>query len=79
LDISDNIAIATGENSVSIRSYGEQIESVVIYDIAGRKIYNKHDIFDNYFVVSDIVQNSQALVVKIILKNGLVINKKIVF
>jgi flagellar hook assembly protein FlgD len=57
----------------------ENIQSVAIYDVIGREIYSQDAINAKEFSKTNVVQNTQTLLIKITLANGVVVSKKIVY
>lgn len=78
LDLSQ-VIVAKIDQSIFIKSNNKQIEKVQIFDLLGRLIFEENKLETNEYEVSDIVQSHQALIIKLILENGLVINRKIIF
>ncbi|AWA29033.1 hypothetical protein HYN48_02425 [Flavobacterium magnum] len=76
---SENVAVAVNKNLLSIKSVRENISAVAVFDIAGRKVFEKGDLQTHEFSARDIVLNHQALIVKITLDNGTTVTKKIVY
>lgn len=75
----NNITVAVNKNVLSIRSVKEAISGTTIFDIAGRKVFEANDIDTNEFSTRDIVLNHQTLIVKIMLADGNIVTKKIVY
>jgi hypothetical protein len=75
----NNVAVAVSDAQISVKSYAKAIESIVVYDILGRQIFSKNGVNANGFTIVGVTANEQALIVKIKLENGVVVNRKIVF
>lgn len=72
-----DVIVYSQNNTLNIKSMGEELKNVVVYDILGRELAVKNNInsFDSYI---NGLTKSQSLIVKITLKNGSVISKKII-
>lgn len=77
--LENSIAVAVSEAQINVKSYAAPIESVAVYDILGRRLFSKDDVNANEFSVADVTTNEQALIVRIKLENGILVNRKIVF
>jgi hypothetical protein len=76
-DSINEILVASNSNEISIESDIENINSVLIYDVLGREIYQIKDINATSYTITDLNATQQTLLVKILLNNGLTITKKI--
>ncbi|NHN27346.1 T9SS sorting signal type C domain-containing protein [Flavobacterium jejuense] len=75
----DEIQINT-DQFIEIKSLSNKnIKSVVVYDVLARKVFDKENISNNSFVISNLNKNNTTLIVKIKLDNNLVVSKKIIF
>lgn len=77
-DLSNTVLIVANESNVIVRSANENISSIEVYDLLGRRILTKKN--ENSTEVSFAKQNikNQAVIVKVKLENGEVVTKKIV-
>lgn len=75
----DSVLIYPTNGNITINSSNEKISSVRVYDILGKQIYEKTNINNNEFVISDIMAQNQSLIVKLTLVNGQQNTKKIMF
>ena len=71
------VVSTTSHNQIDIKSYAENMNSVVVYDILGRVIYNNSQVNLKELEISNVVFTQQAFIVKITLENGFVVTKKI--
>jgi hypothetical protein len=71
------VTIFKNKNNIQIKSQYETIEQVYVYDLTGRLIFENKNINTNSFEIKDMNTAQQALVVKIILKNGAISTKKV--
>ena len=75
----DNLVkIGTGKNQINIFALNENLKSVEVFDIVGRRIYSNNSINKKTIFINDISANNQVLIVKVNLENGVVISKKII-
>ena len=74
----ENLNVFTENEKLNIIS-SEEMESINIFDILGRNIYKKENINDKSFAISSLVNQTQALILKIKLANGQTIEKKVMF
>ena len=75
----DNLVkIGTAKNQINVFALNENLKSVEIFDIVGRKIYSNNNINKKTIFINDIQANNQVLVVKIYLENGVVVSRKII-
>jgi hypothetical protein len=72
------VAVAASDAQISVKSYNEPIKAIAVYDILGRQVFNKVNVDAHEFAIQNVTER-QALIVKVTLKNGTVVNKKIVF
>jgi hypothetical protein len=75
----NNVIVASDKKTLKIKSVMENIQSVAIYDVIGREIYSQDAINAKEFSKTNVVQNTQTLLIKITLANGVVVSKKIVY
>lgn len=76
-DSTDNVFIAT-KNALKVFSTAEQIESISVFDLLGRTIYNKNKINANEFTIP-VERVNAPLIVKVKLTNGVVVDRKVLF
>ena len=74
----NSVQIISNEN-ISIKSNNEELETVIIYDVLGRKIGNYDSINSYVFTIKDLLKNNSALFLHIKLKNGIIVNQKVIF
>jgi hypothetical protein len=75
----ESISVSSKNKQLQINSTKGFINEIVIYNLAGRKIYQKNDINDVDFSVFNLPVGHQVLLVKILLQNGQSVTKKIMF
>ncbi|MFV7233950.1 T9SS sorting signal type C domain-containing protein [Flavobacterium sp. ZB4R12] len=75
----DNTVLVSNKNKqIKINSSVEAINKVQVYDLSGKSVYQKINVYTNELTISNLVINYQALLVKIVLQNGKTVTKKIV-
>lgn len=57
----------------------EPIKSVLVFDLLGRKIYEKNDINVSQLILEELMSNKETLVVKTTFENGNTITRKIIY
>ncbi|MBG6110853.1 hypothetical protein IWX84_001735 [Flavobacterium sp. CG_9.10] len=77
--LDNQIVISKDKNELKIKSELETIKRITVFDILGRKIFEKDVINSNEFHTSSIALNNQTVVVKVTLNNGKVISKKVIY
>ena len=55
------------------------MKNVMVYDVLGREIYKEYDINTKEFFIKEIKPSQQVLLIKIVLENGQILSKKIIF
>jgi hypothetical protein len=79
-DLNDNaVVIAKDKNELKIKSQQENIKRITVFDLLGRKVFDKDSINNNEFRTSKIFLNNQMVLVKVTLTNGKVISKKVIY
>jgi hypothetical protein len=77
--LNNTVLVSNKNKQMKINSSEEVIDKVQVYDLLGRLIYQKINVNTTEFLISNLVSNRQALLVKIILENGQTVTKKIVY
>ncbi len=75
--LENGIFITKYKNELKIKSETETIERITVFDILGRKIFDKQSINSTEFRIVNNNITQQILIVKVVLENGNVISKKI--
>ncbi|MNK79439.1 hypothetical protein D3C87_991060 [compost metagenome] len=57
----------------------ENIKEVQIYTLGGQLLYNKSKIDSKELKIENLYSSNQVLLTKVILENGHMVNKKIIF
>jgi hypothetical protein len=79
-DTTNNQILVSNKNrQLTINAFDDFIDKVVIYDAAGRKIYQKRNVANKELTVLNLASGQQVLLVNVVLQNGRKIIKKIVY
>jgi len=79
-DIKENSVLVSIKNKqIKINSFVDTIEKVTIFDLLGRKLYQKDKINSNEFLLTDLRASHETLIVKTSLQNGKTVSEKIIF
>ncbi|WP_284650787.1 choice-of-anchor D domain-containing protein [Flavobacterium terrisoli] len=76
-ELSNSVIVATNHGEVSIKSYVETIDEVIVYDILGRQLFQSKGINSNDFTATNISLSQQSLIVKVKLESGAIVTKKV--
>tara|TARA_R110000868_G_scaffold107860_1_gene294876 strand:- start:2874 stop:6785 length:3912 start_codon:yes stop_codon:yes gene_type:complete len=80
VELTDKTVMVSSKNKeVKIASSNELIDSVMVYDFAGKQIYKKGNIASNNLFISSLVASNSPLIVKVKLQNGQITSQKIVY
>lgn len=71
----DAVIVSSNLQTLTITSRNETIAKVTVFDILGRKIYDNNQVSDVIHQI-DNLKSQQTVVVKIVLQNGVVVNRK---
>ena len=71
----DAVIVSSNLQTLIITSRNETIAKVTVFDILGRKIYDNNQVSDVIHQI-DNLKSQQTVVVKIVLQNGVVVNRK---
>ena len=77
---SDNeVIIYTNNQSLEIKSSVHNIEKVVVYDVLGKKVFEKEAINSTTLQMTSLYKSQSILFVKTLLSDGGIVVKKIIF
>jgi hypothetical protein len=76
---SENLIVVSKNKVVTLKSYRSALEQVLIYDVAGRLIYDIPQIKAFDLVIDDIHSGNQVLLIKVFFEDGSKTSKKIIF
>lgn len=77
--LSNTVLVSNKNKQIKINSSIEMIDKIQIYDLLGKKVYEKINVNANEVFLSNLVVSNQVLLVKIILENDKTITKKIIY
>lgn len=75
----NQVLISKDKNDLKIKSELENIKRITVFDLFGRKVFDKEVINSNELSISNSTLNKQIVIVKVILANGNVISKKVIY
>lgn len=75
----DYIRVINKNKQIQINSEGGKIDKVTIYDLSGRKIYQRNNVDTIMFSVSCLVSHQEVLLVKIVLQSGHTVIRKMLY
>jgi hypothetical protein len=74
-----SLLISIKNKRITVTSSEETISQIQIYDLLGRKIYDKAKINAQEYVIDHLLSSEQTLIVKTTLANGVINSQKIIF
>ena len=77
--VNSSVVISKDKNELKIKSELEIIKRIVVYDLLGKKVFEKEAVNSTEFRSSAIGFSQQIGIVKVTLDNGQVISKKVIF
>jgi hypothetical protein len=75
----ESVQIFIKNKELQINSATTVIDKIMIYNLFGRKMYQKNNVDNIKFAVLNSVLSQQILLVKIVLQNGHTVTKKIIY
>jgi hypothetical protein len=75
--LNNSVVVASNQGELTIKSYLQTIDEVLVYDVLGRQLYQAKGIGANDFRASNVSLSQQSLIVKIKLESGTIVTKKI--
>lgn len=77
--LENQVVISNKNKQIKVYSKAETIDNVVVYDLLGRKLFQKDKVDSSEIIISNLISSQQVLLVKVILKKGNEVTKKVVF
>ena len=77
--VNSSVVVSKDKNELKIKSEIETIKRVTVYDLLGKKVFEKEAVNSTEFRSSSIGFSQQIGIVKVTLDNGQVISKKVIF
>ena len=75
----NSVYVFKENNQPKIVSTKSNIASVVVYDMLGRIVFSKDNVNTSEVVLSNLIANNQALIIKTTLENNVTVAKKFIF
>jgi len=76
--IKNAVIVSVKNRSITVNSSLENIKGITVYDLLGRVIYDNNKVNAKDFTIQEANASQQALVVKILLDNGMETSRKII-
>lgn len=78
-NLKSEIFVYNQNDQIGINSTSEKIATIEIYNVLGQLIFEEKNINQKTFLISKLVNQNQALIIKATLENGQTIAKKLIF
>jgi hypothetical protein len=78
-DVKNGVLVSSKNKEIQIKSSDELIDKVVVFDFSGRQLYSKTKIAASDYKIQTLIPTDQGLIVKVVLQNGQIVSKKIIF
>lgn len=75
----NSVYVFKENNQPKVVSTKSKIASVIVYDMLGRIVFSKDKVNASEVVLSDLIANNQALIIKTTLENNVTVAKKFIF
>lgn len=75
----NSVYVFKNNNQAKIVSTKSNITSVIVYDMLGRVVFSKDKVNASEVVLSDLLANNKALIIKTTLENNVTVAKKFIF
>lgn len=76
--IDSSVLVSANDGQIKIKSINYSLSEVSVYDVLGREILKKTNIASSDLILNNISARNQALIVKIKLENGDIVNRKVI-
>jgi hypothetical protein len=77
--LENQVVITSKNKEININASVNYIDKVFVYDVTGKQIFLKSKIDKKEFIISNLGNTDQILIVKVLLQNKSVVTKKIIF
>jgi hypothetical protein len=77
-ELNNSISVVANQE-IQIKSSNESMQSIVVYDVLGRKLFDNKQVNATQLGISQIQQNNTTLLIKITTQSGARIIKKIIY
>ena len=76
--IDSSVLVFANDGQIKIKSINDLLSEVSVYDVLGRKILKKTNIASSDLILNNISARNQAMILKIKLENGGIVNRKVI-
>lgn len=73
------VAVFVKDNSININTGNSEMQTIVVYDIQGRKLFEQNEVNNSEFTINTLAKSNQVLILQIKDQNNNSITKKLVF
>jgi hypothetical protein len=77
--VENQILVYNKNKQIKVNSKAETIDKVSVYDLLGRQLFKKDKVNSNELTIANLVSSQQTLLIKVILQNGQMVTKKIIY
>ena len=77
--VKSDVVVAADSERIKVKSTVEEIAGIAVYDLLGRSVFSTTKVSSDYYEIDSIKPSNQALIVRVVLKNGAVFSKKTIF
>ncbi len=77
--LSNEVKVSVNDNQIAIKSSKETIKNVSVYDVLGKLILERKEVYSNELNLSSPLISQQALLITVTLTNGQKVTRKMVF
>ncbi len=74
-----SVIVYKNNQNIMINANNTILESIEVFDIRGRELFNQKDIHSSHFEIANFVSSQQVLLVKVTSEDGRVVTKKIIY
>ncbi|MEN2415634.1 T9SS sorting signal type C domain-containing protein, partial [Flavobacterium mesophilum] len=78
-NVEKGITVSVKDKAIKVLSSNETIQEVIIFDTAGKLLYNKKKVGSNELQISNLQSSNQVLLIDITLENGYKTTRKLIF
>jgi hypothetical protein len=75
----DNSISVISNDVIKVKSSNEIIDSIVVYDVVGRKLKSYETINSKEATLTNLIKNNTTLLLQIKLQNGTIVNEKVIY
>ncbi len=75
----NGVVVSVLYQQIKVNSFDETIDAIYVYDLRGRKLYEKVGVDNSEFIIQNLEAAHEVLLIKTLLKNGQLSVKQIIF